>query len=566
MDVLNENESLMNQEPKRKGWVRSLVQWLDSDYPQQSWEQISAQPDRPDLVRCLPFFFLHLGCLGVLWVGWSWTAVWVATLLYLVRMFAITAFYHRYFSHRTFKAGRLRQFLFALLGASAAQRGPLWWAYQHRNHHRHSDEEEDVHSPWQWGFWWSHIGWITSGRNFPTDYRKVKDWARFPELRFLNRFDLLVPALLALGLWVTGFSLARYFPALGTNGWQLLVWGFFISTTVLFHATSSINSLAHLFGSRRFATKDHSRNNFLLSLVTLGEGWHNNHHRFMSAAVWSAPAEKMRAFPAVSLLRFFHNHGFLGMHTQHPWRTVEGGSRQYVEKLTRPFADRIQRGVGVQRVRRCTGGVKLRTSATEELLFDRVIFACHADQALVMLADPSPLEVRLLSAFRYQPNVAVLHTDASVMPARRRTWASWNYRVAPAVKPGARHASTHYWMNSLQNLASQTPYFVSINPAPGINPGKVLWTKAYHHPLFDVTAMKAQDELPLLNRLGEQQSTFFCGSYFRYGFHEDALLSGYEVAKRLLNRDPWLFYSSALPGRFTGPAEPALTRQGEDRT
>lgn len=266
----------------RGGRGRALIQWFDADYMDMSFEEVRAQPDRPELLRCLPFVALHLGCLGALWVGWSWTAVLAAVFLYLVRMFAITAFYHRYFSHRTFKTGRIRQFLFGVLGASAVQRGPLWWAYQHRHHHRHSDEEEDPHSPLQWGFWWAHIGWITSRRNFPTDYRKVKDWAQFPELRFLNRFDLVVPALLAGGLFLTGALLERLYPALGTSGLQMLVWGFFISTTFLFHATASINSLAHLIGRRRFDTGDHSRNSFLLSILTLGEGWHNNHHRFMS--------------------------------------------------------------------------------------------------------------------------------------------------------------------------------------------------------------------------------------------------------------------------------------------
>lgn len=265
-----------------KDWVRPVVQWFDADYMSMSFEQARAQPDRPELLRCLPFVFLHLGCFGVIWVGWSMAAVVAAVLLYLVRMFAITAFYHRYFSHRTFKTGRVRQFLFGVLGASAVQRGPLWWAYQHRHHHAHSDEEEDAHSPWQWGFWWAHIGWITSRRNFPTDYSKVKDWARYPELRFLNRFDLVVPALLAAGLFGSGMLLERLYPALGTTGLQMLIWGFFISTTFLFHATASINSLAHLIGRRRFATADQSRNSFLLSLLTLGEGWHNNHHRYMS--------------------------------------------------------------------------------------------------------------------------------------------------------------------------------------------------------------------------------------------------------------------------------------------
>ncbi|MEI9863837.1 MAG: acyl-CoA desaturase [Limisphaerales bacterium] len=200
-----------------------------------------------------------------------------------MRMFAITGFYHRYFSHKTFHTSRAAQFLFAVLGATAVQRGPLWWSYQHRHHHKHSDEEEDVHSPTVRGFWWSHIGWITSARNFPTDYSQVRDLAKFPELVFLNRFDSLVPALLAAGLFALGHFLNVYFPALGVTSWQLLVWGFFISTTILFHATSSINSLAHLLGRRRYETEDNSRNSLILALITLGEGWHNNHHRYMSA-------------------------------------------------------------------------------------------------------------------------------------------------------------------------------------------------------------------------------------------------------------------------------------------
>jgi stearoyl-CoA desaturase (delta-9 desaturase) len=232
----------------------------------------------------LPFVFLHLGCLGVIWAGWSMTAVVVAVVLYLVRMFAITGFYHRYFSHKTFHTSRAAQFLFALLGATAVQRGPLWWSYQHRHHHKHSDEEEDVHSPTIRGFWWSHIGWITSGRNFPTDYSQVRDLAKFPELVFLNRFDSLVPFVFAVALFTLGHFLGEFFPSLGVTSWQLLVWGFFISTTVLFHATSSINSLAHLLGKRRYETEDNSRNSLFLALITLGEGWHNNHHRYMTAA------------------------------------------------------------------------------------------------------------------------------------------------------------------------------------------------------------------------------------------------------------------------------------------
>ena len=210
-------------------------------------------------------------CVGVFIVGWSWAAVGIAAGLYLLRMFAITAFYHRYFSHRTYRTSRVAQFLFAVVAASAAQRGPLWWAAHHRKHHRHADTELDVHSPKQHGFWWSHVGWITSRENFPTDFSQVSDLARYPELRLLDRYDLIVPALLAAALFAAG-------------GAQWLIWGFFVSTVVLFHATCLINSLAHTLGSRRYDTDDDSRNSFLLAVITLGEGWHNNHHKFPGAA------------------------------------------------------------------------------------------------------------------------------------------------------------------------------------------------------------------------------------------------------------------------------------------
>ena len=261
----------------------SLVQWIDSDYSLESPEAIRAQPDGVNLVRCLPFVILHLGCLGVIWVGWSWFAVWTAVALYFVRMFFVTGIFHRYFSHKTYSTSRFGQFVLAVLTGTAVQRGALWWAYHHRHHHQHSDEPEDAHSPHVHGFLWSHIGWITSRRNFPTDYSKIRDLAKYPELVFLNRFDILVPVLFAGALFVGGNWLASAAPALQTSGAQLLVWGFFISTTALFHGTACINSLAHLMGNRRFETSDDSRNSFILSLVTLGEGWHNNHHRYMSA-------------------------------------------------------------------------------------------------------------------------------------------------------------------------------------------------------------------------------------------------------------------------------------------
>lgn len=241
------------------------------------------EPDKVDWVRVMPFVVLHLGCLGVIWVGWSPFAVTAAIFLYFVRMFAVTGIYHRYFSHKTYSTSRVGQFLLAVWGGTTVQRGPLWWAYHHRHHHRHSDDEHDAHSPHVHGFLWSHIGWITSRRNFPTDYSQVKDLAKFPELVFLNRFDIIVPVLFASAIFGLGAFLEAFAPGLGTSGAQMLVWGFFISTTALFHGTSCINSMAHLMGKRRFKTDDDSRNSAILSIICLGEGWHNNHHRYQSA-------------------------------------------------------------------------------------------------------------------------------------------------------------------------------------------------------------------------------------------------------------------------------------------
>jgi stearoyl-CoA desaturase (delta-9 desaturase) len=262
--------------------IVSVIRWFDT---QAGVESLPADDQKKvDWFRILPLVFMHVMCLGVIWVGWSWTAVAVAVGLYVVRMFSITAFYHRYFSHKAFKTNRFWQFMFGALGNSAVQRGPLWWASHHRHHHRHADQDEDVHSPSRHGFWWSHIGWLTSHSNFATKIEYVKEWARFPELRWINRFDTVIPILLAAALYVTGNVLERYAPGLGTNGPQLLIWGFFISTVVLLHCTVTINSFDHMYGTRRFDTEDTSRNNALLAVLTLGEGWHNNHHRYSVSA------------------------------------------------------------------------------------------------------------------------------------------------------------------------------------------------------------------------------------------------------------------------------------------
>nr|WP_244663868.1 MULTISPECIES: acyl-CoA desaturase [unclassified Xanthomonas] len=261
--------------------MRTLRRWFDTS---AEIELDPARADRIDWLRAAPYIGLHLACLGVFWVGVSWFAVGMAVAMYAVRMFALTGFYHRYFAHRAFKTSRPVQFLFAAIGATCVQRGPLWWAAHHRNHHRHTDTPADPHSPRQHGFWWSHSGWFLTPRGFSTDWEAIPDLRRFPELRFLDRFDLLLPVLLALALFLLGGWLQQHMPQLGTDGPQLLVWGFFISTVALFHATFTINSLAHRFGSRRFDTRDDSRNNLWLALLTFGEGWHNNHHFFPGAA------------------------------------------------------------------------------------------------------------------------------------------------------------------------------------------------------------------------------------------------------------------------------------------
>jgi stearoyl-CoA desaturase (delta-9 desaturase) len=256
-----------------------LRAWVDA-----SAHRTARDDDRIDWIRALPFVGLHLACFAVFLVGVSATAVAIAVLLYSVRMFALTAFYHRYFSHRTFRTSRATQFLFALIGAACAQRGPLWWAAHHRDHHRHADTPLDPHSPGQRGFFWSHAGWFLTPSAFRTDLSRVRDFAQFPELRWLDRFDTTIPVLLAVALYVLGALLQHHAPQLGTNGAQLVIWGFVISTIVLFHATVTINSLAHRFGTRRYETNDESRNNVWLALLTFGEGWHNNHHFFPGAA------------------------------------------------------------------------------------------------------------------------------------------------------------------------------------------------------------------------------------------------------------------------------------------
>jgi stearoyl-CoA desaturase (delta-9 desaturase) len=258
------------------------MRWIDSDVDLGKVPSVRAQ--RVEFLRIIPFVLLHLACFAVVWVGWSWVAVGTALGLFVVRGLALTGVYHRYFSHKTYRLNRFWQFAFAVVGAAAAQRGPLWWAAHHRHHHSHADTEEDIHSPSIRGFWYSHILWFMTPASFPTRMERVKDWARFPELRILNRFNVFVPLALVVLLYVAGELMRVYAPAMETGGWQMVVWGFVISTVGLYHATFTINSLDHMIGRRRFDTPDTSRNNWVLAILTFGEGWHNNHHRYAISA------------------------------------------------------------------------------------------------------------------------------------------------------------------------------------------------------------------------------------------------------------------------------------------
>jgi stearoyl-CoA desaturase (Delta-9 desaturase) len=248
-------------------------------------ETIRAKRPRPgrrglDYAVCTQFLFMHLACLLAFWTGVSAAAVALCLVLYVGRMFAITAGFHRLFSHRSYKTGRLFQFVLAFAGTAAYQKGPLWWSAHHRRHHLNVDTEDDLHSPVMRSVWQSHVGWFLSRESRATDERLIPNLLKYGELRWLDKYFVLPPLMLAAATYLLGLFLGHYYPGSGASGWQMLVWGFFISTVLLYHGTFTVNSVAHLFGSRRFETADNSRNNFLVALITLGEGWHNNHHHY----------------------------------------------------------------------------------------------------------------------------------------------------------------------------------------------------------------------------------------------------------------------------------------------
>ena len=237
-----------------------------------TWTKLALRDGaRLSIGHAMPFVVVHTASLAAFFVEFRWEYLVLSLALYYVGMFFVTAGYHRYFAHRTYRTSRAFQFVLAFMAMTAWQKGVLWWAAHHRHHHRVVDTDEDIHSPSLQGFWWAHIGWMLDDRVVETRMDLVPDLARYPELRWLNRYHLVPPFALAVTLFLLG-------------GWGVLIWGFFIRTVLLWHGTFTVNSLAHIFGRRRYPTADTSKNSLVVTLITLGEGWHNHHHHFMAAA------------------------------------------------------------------------------------------------------------------------------------------------------------------------------------------------------------------------------------------------------------------------------------------
>lgn len=266
-----------------------------------------------------------------------------------------------------------------------------------------------------------------------------------------------------------------------------------------------------------------------------GRAFIDDHLLPMAAAIWSAPSSTMLEFPAVSFVRFCANHGLLQVTGRPRWRTVTGGSREYVRRITAGLHGRIRLNSRIATVLRHADGVSVVTGDGYSEPFDDVVIGAHADEALTMLGDATPHEHDVLGAFGYQENLAVLHSDPALMPVRRRVWSAWNY-LGGAGDDGARHLCVTYWMNQLQSLPERLPLFVTLNPVSEPRPELVHQTFTYHHPVFDGAAMAAQKRLGSLQGVNR---TWFCGSYFGYGFHEDAFTFGLDVAKRLGCAAPW---------------------------
>ena len=293
-----------------------------------------------------------------------------------------------------------------------------------------------------------------------------------------------------------------------------------------------------------------------LAMRGYGDAFRDDHLLPMASAIWSAPPNEMLSYPAAAFIRFQDNHGLLQLTDRPVWETVSGGSRAYVERLTAPFADRIKLETAVREVRRTDGGVDITDSNGQSARYDHVIMATHADQALGALADPSTRETELLGSFRYSRNLAVLHTDESFMPKRRAVWSSWNY-IGSRQDPS--RLCVTYWMNRLQNIESEKPLFVTLNPPRPPRSGTLLHSEVYDHPIFDADAMAAQRRLWLLQ--GER-NTWYCGAHFCSGFHEDGLQAGLAVAEQLGHvRRPWSVANES--GRIVLNAQSAAAGSAE---
>lgn len=269
--------------------------------------------------------------------------------------------------------------------------------------------------------------------------------------------------------------------------------------------------------------------------LRMGEWFRQYYILAMGGAIWSCPIQQMLEFPARTFIRFFENHGLLTISDQPQWYTVTGGSREYVKALTAPFRERILLNRAVRSVTRTGGEIQVEDMSGTRENFDHVIFACHADQALALLTDASDEEKSLMGKFSYQANRVVVHRDTSFMPKRRAAWASWIY-LSESVDDTRSGMSLSYWMNNLQNLKTETPVLVTLNPDRMPDPEKTYDQYDFEHPVFDDAAIRAQ---AVLDRIQGQRNTWFCGAYQRYGFHEDGLMSAVTVAEKLGARIPW---------------------------
>lgn len=304
--------------------------------PARTWTFEFDEENHDDIVypNAIPFLLVHLASLGILWSGVTWEAVLLCVGLYFGRMFAITAGFHRYFSHRSFDTSRVFQFVLAFLAQTSLQQGVLWWSAKHRHHHKHSDTVEDVHSPGIHGFFFAHVGWIFAKKRGQADFSLVKDLERYPELRWLERHKHL-PGIL---LGVVCFLVA---------GWPGLFLGFFLSTTLLYHGTFAINSLAHTFGRQRYLTGDDSRNSLLLALICMGEGWHNNHHYYQAST--RQGFRWWEIDPTYYILKGLSGVGIVWNLKTPPEEVVEG-ERRLSRKAIDRVAHRLVQSMAVDRI------------------------------------------------------------------------------------------------------------------------------------------------------------------------------------------------------------------------